>query len=153
MHIHTMSTDFAQRIEAAEREGELSSISEIMIRRYCVLVQEYSLGKYSSVVRNIINAVEFNLKEPLSLSIPAKQFNIDSSNLSHHFTREMGMNLTDFINTKRLEYTRHLLAGSALYIQETAEECGFQDSNYFTRLFKWQFGISPREYRKKNNVE
>jgi YesN/AraC family two-component response regulator len=147
LHIHTVSTDFAQQIEAAKQEGELISICEIMIRRYCSLVQEYSLKKYSSVVRNIINAVEFNLKEPISPSMLAKQFNIDPSNLSHHFSREMGMNLTDFINMKRLEYARHLLTGSALYIDEIAEECGYQDVNYFIRLFKRKYGMTPNKYR------
>jgi AraC-like DNA-binding protein len=148
MHTHTVFTDFAQRIEAAEQEGQLYLICETMVRRYCSLVQEYSLGKYSSVVRNIINAVEFNLKDPLSPSILAKQFNIDPSNLSHHFTREMGMNLTDFINMKRLEYARHLLVGSALYIDEIAEECGYQDVNYFIRLFKRKYGMTPNKYRR-----
>jgi YesN/AraC family two-component response regulator len=118
-----------------------------MIHRYCALVQEYSLGKFSTAVRNTINFVEFNLKEPLSLSILAKQFNIDPSNLSHCFTREMGMTLTDFINMKRLEHAKHLLAGSGMYIQEIAEECGFQDINYLCRLFKRKYGKTPREYR------
>jgi AraC-like DNA-binding protein len=99
------------------------------------------------VVRNVINTVEFNLKEPLSLSILAGQLNIDPSNLSHHFTHEMGMTLTDFINLKRLEHARRLLSGSALYIQEIAEECGYQDVNYFIRLFKRKYGKTPREYR------
>ena len=148
MHIHTVSTDFARQIEATEREPELGPITETMIRRYCSLVQEYSLAKYSEVVRNIINTVEFNLKEPLSLSILSKQFNIDPSNLSHHFARETGMTLTDFINRKRLKHACHLLSSSAMYIADIAEDCGYQDINYFTRLFKRQFGLSPRDYRK-----
>jgi AraC-like DNA-binding protein len=147
IHIHTVSNDFAQQIEAVDRMEELISISETMIRRYCSLVQEYSLRKYSLAVRNVITTVEFNLKEPLSLSILARQFSIDPSNLSHQFTRETGMTLTTFINKKRLEYAKHLLAGSALYIQEIAEECGFQDINYFCRLFKQKYGITPNKYR------
>jgi YesN/AraC family two-component response regulator len=147
IHIHTVSTGFVRQIEATERESELNSISETMIRRYCSLVQEYSLSKYSEVVRNVINTVEFNLKEPLSLSVLAKQCNIDPSNLSHHFTRETGMTLTGFINQKRLEHARHLLAGSAMYIDEIAEDCGYQDVNYFIRLFKRKYGKTPGEYR------
>jgi len=146
-HIHTMSNDFARQIENAERQGEFYSICETMIRCYCSLVQEYSLKNYSSVVRNVINEVEFNLKKPLSLSLLSRQFNIDPSNLSHHFTREMGMTLTDFINLKRLEKSCYLLLNSALYVQEIAEECGYQDVNYFIRLFKRKYGKTPGEYR------
>jgi AraC-like DNA-binding protein len=147
MHIHTVSTTFAQKIEAAERESELLSISETMIRSYCSLVQKYSLQKYSEVVRNVINFVEFNLKEPLSLNLLAGQFNIVPAYLSRHFAAETGMTLTSFINMKRLEHARHLLNGSAMYIEEVAEYCGYQDMNYFIRLFKRKYGKTPKKYR------
>jgi AraC-like DNA-binding protein len=148
MHIHTLSSDFARRIEAAVKPSELNYLFDSMIRRYCALVQEHSLGKYSPVIRNVLNTVEFNLREPLSLSILAEQCHIDPSNLAHQFKRELGVSITYYINFRRLELAKTLL-GSGLYIQEIAEQCGFLDVNYFTRLFKRQFGISPREYRTK----
>jgi AraC-like DNA-binding protein len=147
IHIHAVSTGFVQRIEAA-KYAELGSIFEAMIRSYCALVQTHSLGKFSLVVRNVINFVEFNLKEPLTLSLLARQFNIGASNLSHHITREMGMTLTEYVNRKRLEYARFLLGSSGMYIHEIAEECGFQDDNYFIRLFKREYGKTPRDYQK-----
>jgi YesN/AraC family two-component response regulator len=147
MHIHTISHDFARQIEAVESITELNALPDAMIHRYCALVQEYSLGKFSTVVRNVINMVEFNLAEPLTLSTLARQFNIDPSYLSHHFTQEMGMTLTNFINMKRLERAKFLIGGSDIYIQEVAEECGFQDVNYFIRLFKRKYGKTPGEYR------
>jgi AraC-like DNA-binding protein len=149
IHIHAVSTDFARRIEKAQSAAEINSLVEAMIRSYCALVQNHSLAKFSAVLRKAINFIEFNLKEPLTLSILAKQFNIDPSNLSHHFTRETGMTLTEYINGKRLEHARHLLTGSGLYVQEAAEQSGFQDVNYFIRLFKRKYGKTPGEYRKE----
>jgi AraC-like DNA-binding protein len=147
MHIHAVSSDFCEKIEAAKNIEVLNSLVETMIRRYCSLVREHSLAKFSIAVQNVINYIEFNLKEPLSCNILAKQFNIDPSNLSHHFIREMGISITDFIRKKRLEYAKHLLASSSMYIQEIADECGFDDCNYFCRLFKRQYGQTPRMYR------
>jgi YesN/AraC family two-component response regulator len=149
MHIHTVSTAFAQKIEATEKEHELVSISETMIHGYCSLVQKYSLRKYSEIVRNILNFVEFNLKEPLSLNLLAGQFNIVPAYLSRRFAVETGMTLTDFINTRRLEHARHLLDGSAMYIEEIAEECGYQDVNYFIRLLKRKYGKTPKKYQNE----
>jgi AraC-like DNA-binding protein len=148
VHIHTLSSDFARRIEAAVKPSELNYLFDSMIRRYCALVQEHSLGKYSPVIRKVLNTVEFNLREPLSLSILAGQCHIDPSNLAHQFKRELGVSITCYINFRRLELAKTLL-GSGLYIQEIAEQCGFLDVNYFTRLFKRQFGISPKEFRKQ----
>jgi YesN/AraC family two-component response regulator len=147
LHIHTVANDFAKKIEAVEREGELGSISETMICRYCSLVQEYSLRKYSEVVRNVLNFVEFNLKEPLSLNLLAEQFHITPSCLSRKFASELDMTLTDFINMKRLEHARYLLGGSTLHIDEISDECGYQDVNYFIRLFKRKYGMAPNKYR------
>jgi AraC-like DNA-binding protein len=151
VHIHTLSSDFAQRIEAAVKPSELNYLLDSMIRRYCMLVQEYALGKYSLAVRKVLNTVEFNLQKPFSLSTLAEQCHIDPSNLAHQFKREVGVSITSYINFRRLELAKSLL-GSGLYIQEIAEQCGFLDVNYFTRLFKRQFGFAPSEYRKRNTI-
>jgi AraC-like DNA-binding protein len=152
LHIHSLSSDFARRIEAAVKPSELNYLFDSMIRRYCVLVQEHALGKYSLAVRKALNTIEFNLREPLSLSTLAEQCHIDSTNLAHQFKREVGVTITAYINLRRMELAKSLL-GSGLQIQEIADQCGFLDVNYFTRLFKRQFGIAPSEYRKKNTLK
>jgi transcriptional regulator GlxA family with amidase domain len=106
-------------------------------------MQEYSLRKYSEVVRNVLNLVEFNLKKPLSLNLLTRHFNIVLACLSRYFANELGITLMDFINLKRLEHARHLLAGSMSPVDKIAEECSFHDVNYFIRLFKWKYRIPP----------
>jgi two-component system response regulator YesN len=51
-----------------------------------------------------------------------------------------------------MEKAELLLNNSGAYIQDIAEQCGFLDTNYFVRLFKRHFGISPGDFRKKNSV-
>jgi YesN/AraC family two-component response regulator len=150
-HIHAVSDDFARRIEAAS-VAELTRISETMICRYCTLVEKFSLRRYSRLIRNAINFVDFNLKEPLSLNYLAEQCNVNASYLSAQFKKEKGITLTDYITARRMEHAASLLHSSDLYIQEIASQCGFLDVNYFTRLFKQQSGMSPREYRKRVNI-
>jgi AraC-like DNA-binding protein len=148
-HIHAISDEFARRIEAISNYNEFIHLSELMIRRYCGLVNKFSLRNFSPLIRNVINTIDFNLHEPLSLNLLAEKFNTNPSNLSTQFKQEKGTTLTDYINTKRMEYAVSLLRGSGNYIQEVAEQCGFLDVNYFSRLFKRYYGLSPREFRKK----
>ncbi|MDR1073043.1 MAG: AraC family transcriptional regulator [Treponema sp.] len=75
---------------------------------------------------------------------------MDPGNLAHQFKQEIGVSITRFINFRRQELAKSLL-GSGLYIQEIADQCGFLDINYFTRLFKRQFDAAPRECRKKSS--
>ena len=147
MHIHTLSSDFAKRIEAAVKPVELNYLFDSMIRRYCALVQDHSLGKYSLAVRKVLNTVEFNLREAWSLNTLADLCHIDPSNLAHQFKRELGVSITQYINFRRLEMAKPLL-GTGLQIQEIADQCGFFDVNYFIRLFKRKYGKAPGEYRK-----
>lgn len=71
-----------------------------------------------------------------------------------HFNRkvntETGMNATLFIRQRRLEHACHLLRKSHLSISAIFLECGFESANYFSRIFRQEIGVTPSEYRKKN---
>ena len=49
---------------------------------------------------------------------------------------------------KRLEKSRQLLSETNLSIKEITAEIGYNDQNYFSRIFKSKYGLSPKEYRK-----
>jgi AraC-like DNA-binding protein len=151
-HIHAVSDDFARRIESISNYSEFTHLSELMVRRYCDLVKKFSLHNFSPLIRNVINTIDFNLQEPLGLKFLAEKFNVNPSNLSTQFKQEKGMTLTDYINTKRMEYAVSLLRSSGNYIQDVAERCGFLDISYFSRLFKRYYGLSPSDFRKANST-
>ena len=58
------------------------------------------------------------------------------------------MTLGQYIQYCRLEYAKKLLKNTEDTIAQISEQCGISDFNYFSRLFKRQYGVSPREYRK-----
>jgi AraC-like DNA-binding protein len=57
------------------------------------------------------------------------------------------MSLTNYVNQKRMELAANLLSHSDKQIQEIADACGILDANYFIKLFKKQYGITPSQYR------
>ena len=81
-HIDHLSTDFANKIEMAKNEGDLRTISRAMTRKYCMLVQNYSLAGHSKIVRDAMNYIDFNLNEDLSLNVIAEKFAVSASYLS-----------------------------------------------------------------------
>lgn len=57
---------------------------------------------------------------------------------------------SQYLNDKRISRAKELLASDInLNINQIAENCGFNDSNYFSRVFRKQTELSPREYRKR----
>jgi len=147
-HIHNLSDYFARKIEAARSIDELSRFRSEMIRKYCHLVQNHSLRHFSKNIQRVINHIDFHLDEPFILKNLAEIAGINSNYLSTCFKRETGLNLTDYINQKRMQKAIFLLNSTDLPIHIIAERIGILDVNYFSRLFKKIQGKSPSEYRK-----
>lgn len=148
-HIDAVSAAFARRIEVSRNRGELSELMREMIRKYCSLVQNYSLKGYSELVENVINWIEFHLQESLTLKDLAKKFSVNASYLSGQFKRETGETLTNFINGRRIQKSLYYLTTTRISIQETAARVGIYDENYFSRIFKRAKNMTPREYRNR----
>lgn len=146
-HIDHLSADFASKIEMAKNEGDLRKISRAMTRKYCLLVQNHSLAGHSKIVRDAMNYIDFNLNEDLSLNVIAEKFAVSASYLSKQFKKENEMNLTEYVNRKRLGASLKYLAATDLPIQNIAELVGIYDENYFSRLFKKYQQMTPSKYR------
>lgn len=61
-----------------------------------------------------------------------------------------GMTPSEYINQIRIEYAAHLLGSEEASIDEIVDACGFDNNSYFYRLFRRQFGTTPRQYRLRN---
>lgn len=59
-----------------------------------------------------------------------------------------GYNTSAYILQMRMERSKRLLASTEELIGDIALKCGFEDANYFARLFKQIFNVTPSQYRK-----
>ena len=148
VHLNEISRKFAIKIENCTTIAQLEALENDLTRRYCLLVQSYSLRTYSKPVQNIINYISFNLTADLSLNAIANEFSLNSSYLSTLFKKETGTTLTNYVNNKRIEHAIYLLNTTKLPIQEIAVQCGINDVNYFTKLFKKLKNMTPTQYRE-----
>lgn len=148
LYIDAISGQFIIEIEKAETMEQLQALIPIMIRHYCLLVQQHSLERYSSPVRSCLNYIDFHYMEPLNLGGLAVRFAINKNYLSSRFHKEVGITVTDYINNTRIRRAEELLGKTAVGMQEVAEQCGFADANYFARIFRKINGKTPNEFRK-----
>lgn len=93
----------------------------------------------------------------LSLSTVAQQLNISANYLSNIFSKKRGIPFKKYLQQYRLQQAEKLLLDTRLSISEIALAVGFVDSNYFTKVFKEYFRLTPLKYRgqkeKSNGVE
>ena len=74
---------------------------------------------------------------------------MSTRNYTRCFKRSTGMSPIAFLQMVRLRHASDLLLHSNVRISEIAYQCGFRDSNYFTKLFSARYGASPAAYRKQ----
>ena len=147
MHIDNLSRQFAIQIESCLSLQQLDALRTSMIRKYCMLVNNYSRQAYSVIIQTCMDYIDFHYNFPLSLSALAGLCSVSESYLSTLFKKETKMTVTEYINSTRIRQALILLNSSAMSIGEIASQCGFFDANYFSRVFKKQLGLSPKEYR------
>lgn len=80
----------------------------------------------------------------------AVEAEISVSHMNALFRGELGVSPLQYQLNLRLEHARRLLSDHRLQIQEIARFSGFNDTNYFIRLFKRKTGSSPGEFRKRS---
>lgn len=85
--------------------------------------------------------------EQISLEDLAKMSYLSERQFRRLFTQRYGISPTRHMQRLRINKARYLLRNSELNINEIAQSTGFVDSNYFTRQFKNETGISPKQYR------
>lgn len=68
--------------------------------------------------------------------------------LSKKFKKETGLTFGSYIAKKRCEKAALLLKETALQVQEISNYVGYPDNNYFIKVFKKMYNMTPSEYRK-----
>ena len=64
----------------------------------------------------------------------------------------VGMAPLDFLRKLRMQRASQLISRSTMNVSEIAYSVGFTDPKYFSRCFKKETGMSPREYREQNDL-
>jgi two-component system response regulator YesN len=98
----------------------------------------------------IINYIERNIGQNITLNDVASQANISTYYLSKLFKREMGVNFVAYLADRRIELAKDMLQRTEIPIMNIAMELSFNEPNYFSRVFKKKTGFTPSEYRDRS---
>jgi two-component system response regulator YesN len=84
----------------------------------------------------------------LSLSRMAERFHIHPVTLSRFFKKKTGINFIQYLTEQKMNRAKEMLLQTPKKVNQIAEELGYSNYRYFSKLFKEKFGIIPQQLRK-----
>ena len=92
--------------------------------------------------------LEDHFREHITVDEVADRFFINKHYLGRIFKQQYGMTLNSYIIYLRVVHAKYLLRFSDMTMDRIAVDCGINDANYFSRMFKNVEGMTPSEFRK-----
>ena len=150
-----MLCEYVQKLEDYDEEIEelLITLLYHLVNNFHYLTHEKEelkektdqLARYHRISKYIYN----NYNNNITLQEIAKKEFLSPHYLSHEIKYATGYSFTDLINLTRIEESIKLLLDSDMSISEISDEIGFSHVRYFNKNFKYYYGCTPLQYRKK----
>lgn len=88
-----------------------------------------------------------HIQPVLSCEQISDRVGLSTRQLERLFRQHLNSSPTNYYMSLRLEFARQQLKSTRLPIQTVAKKAGFTSTSYFSRCYKKQFGLTPREAR------
>lgn len=111
-------------------------------------VSKVKIELSNSKIAPIIKYINEHINENVSLSLGANLCNMSQSQFSRTFKKETGKTFKEYVLLKKIEQAKFYIKTTDKSFSEISDFLGFEDSSYFTKLFKKYEGIPPKEYKK-----
>ncbi len=106
--------------------------------------------KHANAIYAATQYMQTHFHEKITLEQVAQRVFLSPSYFSRVFKRELGQPFSGFLNSLRIKKSKELLQSTQLKLIDIALAVGFDDQSYFTKIFKKEMGITPFQYRARN---
>lgn len=139
---------------SAKSQEQIEAASKIMESCTCYLwVSNLIQMDSSNLLYHLTNYIDHNLKSTLTAEKLCEVFHISRTHLYELSNQYFGMGIAKYIRKKRLKLAAKYLSEQHSTVSEAAGCAGFEDYNYFSKMFKQEFGCTPRQYRLYADIE
>ena len=113
----------------------------------------YDSGDKKIIALKIKNYLDEMFRTNITNQLLAARFGFVPSYIVRIFKTYYGLTPMDYLVKTRIDESKFLLTNSSLKIKEVANEVGYEDSLYFSKVFKKITGVSPKEYIRSEKID
>lgn len=143
---------YTQECEKAQSVEDVYLLQYNMVFDFTEKVAQTKLPQ--GVSKEIFSAIQFiqdHTNTQIGVDDVADAIGKSRSSLTRRFKAETGKTVTEYITGSKLQDAKRLLRYSDMTLSEIASTLAFSGQPYFQTVFKRYTGVTPMEYRKKNN--
>ncbi|CAM3630023.1 response regulator [Marinicrinis lubricantis] len=134
--------------ESETLDEMLSFVSSSLLTSIQGLKQRQSRYDNGQLIDKVKKYIEDHYNQDLSVDEAAEVAGLSCSHFCTWFKKETGQTFLEYLTGYRMNKACYILAHSDVKVYQTAPLVGYQDSKYFTQVFKRMIGMTPTEYRE-----
>jgi AraC-like DNA-binding protein len=148
--INAITQKYVQLMDSSLNSSSHQTYIYDMLMELTDAVHEHklALGDYSVPVQKVMEYIELHLGNEITVRSLSEITNMSISHLSKIFKSETRQTISEYIAKKRCEKAASFLKDTDYAIQDISSFVGYQDNNYFVKVFKKIYGVTPSSYRK-----
>lgn len=141
-----------QVVERRNKKPELEQIPEQIIHD---LVKKEAQEKQDDVIHQAKHYILKHIQENIYVEEIADEVHLNAQYLMRLFRKETGFSILEYITEERIKLAKELLIQTDYPINRVADNVGYGNYSYFTKIFKKNVGQAPAAFRseRKNNIE
>lgn len=128
--------------------GDIRAAVADPVNKIITVINSLMLDKGNSLVKQVCLYVLENIDSGVSLKVLSEKLFVSSTHLSETFKHKTGISLVEYLTKVKLERAKKLIEEGELKIYEIANRLGYEDINYFNKLFKRYTGLTPVEFKQ-----
>ena len=100
------------------------------------------------LISKAMEYIRYNYSNDIALEDVAKHCVVSESHISHLFGRELGVTFSAYLTKVRIESAKNLLLNTEYSVLRISELVGYDQSGYFSKVFKKHVGQTPGKFRR-----
>jgi len=141
---------FVNKVMQINNQEDLCAWISTALNEFIELVYSSQDARKVTQIRPAINYIDANYNKTITLVDVARASHLSVSRLAHLFKEQMGITIIDYLTNVRIERAKQLLLATDQNCTEICFEVGYNNQSYFTRTFKGLVGMTPRQFKVRN---
>lgn len=142
-------------VDLLEIKGNMYFLISHLVRNYTVkTLGDNTYSGYVNKLNRVNKAIKHisgNYDKPLSTKTLAAMLHLSEGYFCQIFKEITGKTAMEYLNSLRIDKAEKLLRKTEMTVSEIAYCCGFEDANYFSRIYKKIKGVSPLSVRQRTD--